>query len=188
MESSTFQETLNQSQLLIRDLNTNFVHLRSNTSLLRDDCTYIDHSFCAFESRVENILDTIDALDANISVLDNICSIFVQEKDKVLLSLHHDYRTFVSHEVYNATLDHDTSISDHDQSTYSSTSKPIASIQVTFLKKYPINLPSPDPVLSPFEFRNPNTPGIVTRTVDSHKFHKAKLTFKCTDIDTIFTF
>ena len=99
VESSTFQETLNQSQLLIRDLNTNFVHLCSNISLLRDDCTYINHTFCALESRVENILDTIDALDANISVLDNIRSIFVQEKDNFLLSLHHDYRTFVSHEV-----------------------------------------------------------------------------------------
>ena len=42
--------------------------------------------------------------------------------------------------------------------------------------------------LIPFEFRHPNTPDIVTRTVDSHKSRKAKLPSRCTDIDTIFTF
>ena len=188
VKSSTFQATLNQSQLSIRDLNTNFVHLRSNTSLLRDDCTDIDHTVCALESRVETLLDTIDVFDTNVSVLDNIRSIFVQEKDKMLLSLKHDYRAFVSTEVYNATLSHDTSIPDRDPSTYSSTSEPKSSTQATFLNKYPINLAPPDPVLSPFEFRHPNTPGIITRTVDSHKLLKAKLPFKCTGIDTSFTF
>ena len=77
MELSTFQANFNQSLLSIRGLNTNFVHLRSNTSLLRDDCTDIDHTVCALESCVENILDTIDVFDANVSVSDNIRSIFV---------------------------------------------------------------------------------------------------------------
>ena len=155
---------------------------------MRDDCIDIDHTVCALESRVENLLDTFDAFDTNISVLDNIRSIFVQKKDTMLLSLKYDYRTFVSTEVYNTTLGHDTSIPDYDSSTYSSMPKPKTSTQTTFLNKYPINLAPPDHVLSPFEFRNPNTPGIVTRTVDSHKFLKAKLPFKCTGIDTIFTF
>ena len=77
MELSTFQANFNQSLLSIRGLNTNFVHLRSNTSLLRDDCTDIDHTVCALESRVENILDTIDVFDVSVSVSDNIRSIFV---------------------------------------------------------------------------------------------------------------
>ena len=106
----------------------------------------------------------------------------------MLLSVKHDYRAFVSNEISSVTLGHDTSIPVRDQFTYSSTSMTKSSTQATFLNKYPINLTPPDPVLSPFEFRHPNTPGIVTRTVDSHKFLKAKLTFKCTDIDTIFTF
>ena len=146
VESYTFQSTLNQSQLSIRDLNTNFVHLRSNTSLLRDDCTDIDHTVCALESRVETLLDTIDVFDANVSVLDNIRSIFVQEKNKMLLSLKHDYRAFVSSEVSTTTLDHDTSIPDRDPSTYSSTYKPKSSTQATFLNNYPIDLAPPDPI------------------------------------------
>ena len=137
---------------------------------------------------MENLLDTFDAFDTNISVLNNIRSIFVQKKDTMLLSLKYDYRTFVSTEVYNTTLGHDTSIPDYDSSTYSSMPKPKSSTQATFLNKYPINLTPPDPVLSPFEFRHPNTPGIVTRTVNIHKLLKAKLPFKCTSIDTIFTF
>ena len=42
--------------------------------------------------------------------------------------------------------------------------------------------------LIPFEFRHPNTPGIFTRTMNSHKFLKAKLLSKYTCIETIFTF
>ena len=112
----------------------------------------------------------------------------MQEKDKLLLSLNDDYRAFVSNKKSNITLGHDSSIPAREKSSYSSTSMPKSSTQAMFLNKYPIDLTPPDPILSPFEFRHPNTPGIITRTVDSHKFLKAKLPFKCTGIDTIFTF